>query len=63
MIPLNAMAQVSNNSQLTNEVLNALNTKLTPAEQAAVRRWLQLVQQRIDSAESKAARNLRNGRY
>jgi hypothetical protein len=55
------MAQVSNNSRLTNEVQTALNNKLDPAEQAAVQRWLQLVQQRIDAAE-REAKNLRNGR-
>jgi hypothetical protein len=37
------MAEVSNNSQLTNIVCNTLCEKLTPKEFQEFRRWLQIV--------------------
>ena len=44
MIRLSDLAEVSNNSHLTQSVHHTLTEKLSPAEQEEFRRWLQLVQ-------------------
>lgn len=42
-IPLHEIVRASNNSHLTQDVLKALNTKLSDAEKQDFRRWLMIV--------------------
>lgn len=43
MIQVRELTEISNNSQLTNIVLNTLNEKLTDEEKINFRRWLNIV--------------------
>lgn len=48
-IRLDQLAKISNNSCITNDVLKAVNEKLTPAEKNSFNRWLQLVESKIQN--------------